>query len=320
MASRPVCASASAAPSLGLAVGDALGAPAEFLTADQVVERWGVLTEMVGGGCYGVQPGETTDATEMMLCLAESLDRRHGFRPDDIMRRYLAWFDAQPRDVSLTVRTVLLAIHSGSAWDIASRRAYEILGRPTAGNGSLMRCAPVALRFFADPDKRRDAALRESTLTHFDPSRAGRAPPSSSCWWRRWRGICATSAGHRRHLCEEDAQVTEALLSCGQCRTGGNPQLGLGSGLAQDRPLGHAAHQSFEDAVCTTVNLGDDADTNGAVTGALAGAAYGAAAIPARWTAALLAREHVLEVADHLASLAGIAGCSPLFAGGPGAT
>ena len=97
------------------------------------------------------------------------------------------------RATSLTVRTVLLAIHSGSAWDIASRRAYDILGRPTAGNGSSMRCAPVALRFFADPDKRREAALRESTLTHFDPLEAGPVPLSSSCWWRRWRVVCATA-------------------------------------------------------------------------------------------------------------------------------
>jgi ADP-ribosyl-[dinitrogen reductase] hydrolase len=153
---------------LGLAVGEALGAPAEFLTCDQVVERFGVLTEMVGGGCYNVAPGETIDATERMLCLAESLVATGGFDPEDIMARYVAWFDSRPRDVSLTVRTVILALHSGTSWDLASRRAHEILGSPTAGNGSLMRCAPLALRFAGDDERRAQLSLRESVLTHFD--------------------------------------------------------------------------------------------------------------------------------------------------------
>ncbi|HEY5387644.1 MAG TPA: ADP-ribosylglycohydrolase family protein, partial [Thermoleophilia bacterium] len=132
---------------LGLAVGEAMGAPADFLTAEQIEERFGVITEMIGGGCHEVQLGEATDATDMMLCLAESLADTGGFDPEDIMNRYLAWFESGPRDVSLTVRTVLLSFRSGTHWDLASRRAFEILGSPAAGNGSLMRCAPLALLF-----------------------------------------------------------------------------------------------------------------------------------------------------------------------------
>ena len=293
---------------LGLAVGDALGAPAEFLSADQVVERWGVLTEMVGGGCHGVQPGETTDATEMMLCLAECLADGTEFRPDAIMRRYLAWFDAQPRDVSLTVRTVMLVIRSGTAWDVASRRAYEILGRPTAGNGSLMRCAPVALRFFAEPERRRDAALRESTLTHFDPL-AGWACAAfdellAAAMTDRLRDqmpVIAAAFG------EEDAHVAEALQGALDAEPEEIHSSAFVLDSLQTAVWAVLRTHSFEDAVCTTVNLGDDADTNGAVTGALAGAAYGAQAIPARWTAALLGREKILAVADRLATLAGVA-------------
>jgi ADP-ribosyl-[dinitrogen reductase] hydrolase len=62
----------------------------------------------------------------------------------------------------------MLALAAGTPWDLASRRAYEILGFPTAGNGSVMRCAPIALRYFNDPETRRLVSLRESTLTHFD--------------------------------------------------------------------------------------------------------------------------------------------------------
>ena len=70
---------------LGLAVGEALGTPAEFLTAEQIVERHGVITEMIGGGVYDVAPGEITDATEMMLCVAGSLADNGAFEPEDIM-------------------------------------------------------------------------------------------------------------------------------------------------------------------------------------------------------------------------------------------
>jgi len=109
---------------LGLAVGDALGAPAEFLTAEQVVEKYGVITEMLGGGVFDVAPGEVTDATEMMLCVAESLVAHGAFAPDDIMRRLAQWLDSRPYHVSLTVRAALISYRSGTPWDLASRRAY----------------------------------------------------------------------------------------------------------------------------------------------------------------------------------------------------
>ena len=153
---------------LGLATGEALGAPAEFLTPEQVLERYGVLTEMVGGGVYDVEPGESVDATDMMLCLAESLADVGGFDPQDVIERYGHWFETRPRHVSLTVRAALISYRAGTHWDLASRRAFEILGGPRAGNGSLIRCAPIGLRYSGDAATRHDTSHRESTLTHFD--------------------------------------------------------------------------------------------------------------------------------------------------------
>ena len=186
---------------LGLAVGEALGAPAEFLTAEQVVENYGVLTEMVGGGVYDVAPGETTDATEMMLCLAESLADNGGFDPEDVMARYGAWFESQPHHVSLTVRAALISYRSGTHWDLASRRAFEILGGPTAGNGSLMRCAPVGLLLLR---RRADAPRDVAPRVHAHPLRPARRlvvrgvqRPHQR---RRSHGdLRERAAGHRRH-------------------------------------------------------------------------------------------------------------------------
>ena len=171
-----------------------------------------------------------------------------------------------------------------------------------------MRCAPVALRFFADAERRRDATLRESSLTHFDPL-AGWA-----CAAFDELLVAAMSDRLREHVPviaaafgEEDVHVAKALLGALDAEPEEIHSSAFVLDSLQTAVWAVLRTHSFEDAVCTTVNLGNDADTNGAVTGALAGAAYGAQAIPARWTAALHAREQILAVADRLASLAGVA-------------
>jgi ADP-ribosyl-[dinitrogen reductase] hydrolase len=291
---------------LGLAVGEALGAPAEFLTAAQIEERYGVITEMLGGGCHNVEPGETTDATEMMLGLAESLADNGDFEPEDVMNRYSAWFEGSPRDVSLTVRTVLLSYRAGTHWDLASRRAFEILGSPSAANGSIMRTAPLALRYVADQEQRRAASTRESMLTHFDRL-AG-----ASC--AAFNDLLAAAIGGSlteqlpaiaAHYDEEDRRVSATLRDA----VDSEPEEILSSAFVLDtlRTALWAVLRSasFEDALCLTVNLGNDADTVGAVAGALAGAVYGERSIPARWLEPLVLRDRVTAVADRLATLAG---------------
>jgi ADP-ribosyl-[dinitrogen reductase] hydrolase len=291
---------------LGLAVGDALGAPAEFLTAAQVRDSWGVLDEMVGGGCHDVLPGQGSDATEMMLELAESLATRGEFDPEDVVARYRAWFAAGPRDVSFTTRTVMLVLATGTPWDLASRRAYEVLGFPTAGNGSVMRCAPIALRYAADPEARRRVSLRESTITHYDflagwscvalnellvAAMAGRLEDSLPAIAAALEPDDSRVATTLRHAVEAEAAEIHAAAFV------------LDSLGAAVWAVLHTS--SFEGALVEIVNRGGDCDTVGAVAGALAGARYGASAIPARWLEPLLVRDRVTAVADALAGLAG---------------
>jgi ADP-ribosyl-[dinitrogen reductase] hydrolase len=287
---------------LGLAVGEALGAPAEFLSPDQVVERYGYIADMVGGGCHDVAPGQTTDATDMTLRLAESLADRGEHDPEDVMRRYREWFEGRPRDVSLTVRTVMLSYRAGTPWDLASRRAYEVLGHPVAGNGSLMRCAPLALLFHRDAARRREAMEGESMLTHFDRL-AG--------WACVAYGDLLAAALHDRlreelpaiadGLEDEDRRISAVLREA----LDAEPEEVQNSAFVVDslRTALWAVLRSatFEETVCLVVNRGDDADTIGAITGALAGALYGEAGIPARWLAPLELREPLRAVADRLA-------------------
>jgi ADP-ribosyl-[dinitrogen reductase] hydrolase len=291
---------------LGLAAGEALGAPAQLLTPEQVAERWGVLTEMVGGGVHDVAPGETTDSTAMMLCLAESLGTCPSYSPGDVISRYLAWFQSNPKDVALVVRTALLGIMAGTSPDLAARRAHEILGHPTAGNASLMRCAPVALRYFADPRARRESSLRESELTHFDRL-AGWACVAlndliAAALAQDLRGQLLQIAAS---LEEEDSRISLTLREAAVAE----PEEIHSSASVTDTlraALWCTLHaQSLEEAIVLAVNLGNDADTTGAVTGALAGALYGEGAVPERWLAVLRERKRIVAAADRLAVVAG---------------
>lgn len=289
---------------LGTAVGEALGAPANFLTVDQIAAKYGLITEMMGGGCLGVKPGETTDATEMMLCLAESLADVGGYDAEDVMDRYLAWFESVPLDMSLAVRTALLSYRSGTPWDLASRRAHEILGSPTAGNGSLMRCAPLALRYLDDEEVRRAVSQRESTLTHFDRL-AG-----ASCV--AFNDLVAAAVGDQLAeqlpaiadaMMDEDKRVSAVLRDAVEAE----PEEIQGSAFVLDTLCAAVwavlRTASFEDTLILVVNLGDDADTVGAVAGALAGAVYGESGIPPRWLEPLCVYDRVVAVADRLADL-----------------
>ncbi|HEX5641323.1 MAG TPA: ADP-ribosylglycohydrolase family protein [Thermoleophilia bacterium] len=292
---------------LGLAAGDALGAPAEFLTADQVVEKYGVITGMIGGGVYDVAPGEVTDATEMMLCLAESLAEHGAFEPEDIMARLGAWLETQPRHVSLTVRAALISYRSGTHWDVASRRAYEILGGPTAGNGSLIRCAPVGLLYSGDAAERHGVSLRESTLTHFDRLAGWSCAAFNDLISAALNGELAADIPAIASTFDEDDKRVAAVL---RDTPVAEAEEIVSSSFVLDTlqtALWTVLHGAdFEHAVTVAVNMGNDATAAGAVTGALAGAVYGESGIPARWLDELTVRDRVTAAADKLAALAGV--------------
>jgi ADP-ribosyl-[dinitrogen reductase] hydrolase len=291
---------------LGLAAGEALGAPAEFLTAEQVVEKYGVITEMLGGGVYDLAPGQVTDATEMMLCLAESLAEHGEFEPEDIMARLGAWLESQPAHVSLTVRAALISYRSGTHWDVASRRAYEILGGPTAGNGSLIRCTPVGLLYYSDAAKRHEVSNRESTLTHFDRLAGWSCAAFNDLVTVALHGDLAEDL-HSVAVAfqDEDKRVAAVLHDTADAEV----EEIVSSSFVLDTlqtalwTVLHAA--DFEHAVTMAVNMGNDATAAGAATGALAGAVYGESGIPARWLAEVAVRERVTAAADRLFDLAG---------------
>ncbi|MFD5554309.1 ADP-ribosylglycohydrolase family protein [Streptomyces sp. NPDC127068] len=269
---------------VGSAVGDALGAPFEFGPPGAFSARFpdpGGGGEMCGGG--GWEPGEATDDTQMAVLVADSLRERGGLDLPDVFARFQRWAAAEPKDIGLQTEDVLT---NGLPWDRAAAHHFRVNHR-AAGNGSLMRASTSAVRFAAAGRAvTTDAARRLAALTHGDPA--------------AWEG---TAVFH---------ELVRSALS------GADPLDALPDALALVHPdhreryatvlapdwhpdratefngavwpcLGSAvwalrATDSFEGAVRAAIDLGGDTDTVAAVTGGLAGARYGPAAIPARWT------------------------------------
>src|SRR4051812_44930047 len=157
---------------VGSAGVDARGAPFEFGPPGRFSTRSpsparGSRTEMCGGGPLNWEPGEFTDDTQMALLVATSLVERGGLDEADLFERFRVWAEADPKDVGIQTRAVL---SSGRPWDVAAVEHFRRTGR-AAGNGSLMRTTPAAIRFSHDGrDVTMDAARRTSALTHGAPS------------------------------------------------------------------------------------------------------------------------------------------------------
>src|SRR3990172_8488667 len=101
---------------IGLAVGDALGAPLEFMTEAEIARQYGPVREYRGGGWLGLAPGEYTDDTQMMLCIARSIVAQGRFDPADVAERFVVWLAGGPKDAGNTTRRAIELLKGGVAW------------------------------------------------------------------------------------------------------------------------------------------------------------------------------------------------------------
>ena len=292
---------------LGLAIGDALGGPVEFTTREAILTKYGKpLREMVGGGWLRLGKGETTDDTAMARMLAESLLHCGGVDAADIARRYVAWMQSNPPDIGSITRAALNGFRAGLSVPNAALGAHRQLAGKSAGNGTIMRCAPIALRYAYDERRLIDASRDEALITHFDPlawtgsiavnlliSRLLHAVPL--------RDAIKDVAYRIRRLPKAACDIADVFE---RARGDVDGRLLPTSGFVLDTLRialwALLGNPNLEEAIVAAVNQGGDADTQGAVTGALAGALYGVEAIPARWLEVLQERELLRDLADQL--------------------
>ncbi len=290
----------------GLAVGDALGTTLEFKSPGSFTP----LEDMIGGGPFSLKPGEWTDDTSMALCLAESLIERPTFDPLDQLERYVRWWrkgylssNGRCFDIGNTVRSALARFER-------SHEPYCGLTDPnSAGNGSLMRLAPVPMRYAAEPVSAIERSGESSRTTH------GAQAAVDACRYFGGLIVGALNGASKEDLLSSryapvprywlDHPLHPAIdeIARGSFKSKQPPAI-KGTGYvvnALEAALwAFQRSDSFREGCLLAVNLGDDADTTGAIYGQLAGAYYGAEQIPIEWREKLAKRELIESLADRL--------------------
>ncbi|SHK73315.1 ADP-ribosylglycohydrolase family protein [Desulforamulus aeronauticus] len=292
---------------LGVVVGDALGLPVQFLSREEV--RHKPITEMTSNRTLGLPPGTWSDDSSLTLCLMESLTEK-GYSPSDIGNKFIRWYQEG------------YWTPFGKAFDIgrATRRAMENLldgieplqagltDERSNGNGSLMRILPAALYFAKVEDREMIKRICEiSCITHAHPRSqlacclyalivkellAGKDPASAYNKMRE-KTVTLVAGNHLADELPHFKRVIDGTLPK-------LPEVEINSGGYVVDTLEAAIwcllnNNNFTDTLLAAVNLGEDTDTVGAVTGGLAGVYYGYNSIPQEWLRPI---SHLKQVTD----------------------
>lgn len=286
----------------GLAVGDAVGTTVEFKRRGSFPP----VTDMIGGGPFGLKAGQWTDDTSMALCLAESLLAKNGFDAVDQMGRYLNWWKwgylsstGTCFDIGNTVRAALETFER-------SGEAYAGSSDPdTAGNGSLMRLAPLSLFYYPNMEDVLRFSAQSSLTTHAAAEAVECCQVLGFVIARCLAGMSKNDVLEASELNLDETAVKQ--IAMGDYRVKSRSDLrGTGYAVASlEAALWcFCSTQNFEAAVLVAANLGDDADTTAAIVGQVAGAFYGVGGIPAGWLEKLHMREQILKMAEALLNAA----------------
>jgi ADP-ribosyl-[dinitrogen reductase] hydrolase len=285
---------------LGLAVGDAIGTTVEFMPRGS----FPTLTDMVGGGPFNLLAGQWTDDTSMALCLAASLID-NGFDTQDQMQRYLLWHDEGY--MSSNGKCFDIGNATSDALERFRHSGDPLAGstRPdSAGNGSIMRLAPVPIYFQDTPEEAIRMSCRQSRTTHQAPECIAACRLFAEVLIRALQGLMKEAVLAPVQL---DTLMSSALMliAAGEYKTKPETQI-KGSGYVLESL--EAAFwcfwqtDNFNDCVLLAANLGDDADTTAAIAGQLAGAFYGESGISVSWLQKLTMATEIGQMAEQLAT------------------
>jgi ADP-ribosylglycohydrolase len=324
---------------IGLAVGDALGAAVEFRPKAYMEQN--PVSDMQGGGTWGLETGQWTDDTSMALCLAASLIVKGDFNGYDQLVRYKWWyrkgymsstgacfdigystreaieeFEKRQQQNARILQTQLGITISEHSFDKTIEEKFSQVkldvdcgAVDAAGNGPLMRLAPVPLFYYRSESHAIQNAGSSARFTHGDPKAIDACRFYSSLIWNAINGVSKdnllNSNFYRQHfnrgLHEDVMKIVE-----GSYKTKNGYEDGIrGKGYILDALEAalwafYNDENSFEKGVLLAVNLGDDTDTTAAIYGQLAGAVYGIEGIPQRWRDRLFQTDFIITLANGL--------------------
>jgi ADP-ribosyl-[dinitrogen reductase] hydrolase len=291
---------------LGLVAGNQLGVPTEHLGTPEAIRK------AFPTGVVDLAPPPKNspydDDAAMALLLGESLLASKGFDENDVARRWVKWMKVDGRGIGVTTKRALTLIDRGKDPFEAGRLTNQENPGRSAGNGSVMRCIPVALRYHDDPDRLIRVSTQQAAITHAD----------ERCTW----GAAAVNLAARELLHGNIYFIDEVMHRIGDRA----PRVlreaihrvprESDSDLPISRPgeAGYVVHcieiafwfvthdRSLEEALTYLAQAGGDTDTNAAVAGALLGARYGEAALPPRWVDQITGVQGIAQLAERLVS------------------
>jgi len=294
---------------LGLVAGNQLGVPTEHMGTPEAIRQ------AFPNGVVDLAPPPKNspydDDAAMALLLGESLLASKGFDANEVAKRWVKWMKVDGRGIGITTKRALTLIDRGKEPFEAGRLANQENPGRSAGNGSVMRCLPVALRYHDDPDRLIRISTQQAAITHSD----------ERCTW----GAAAVNLAARELLHGNIYFIDEVVH-----RIGDRAPRALRDAIHRvpreresDLPItrageaGYVVHcveiafwfathdRSLEEALIALAQAGGDTDTNAAVAGALLGARYGDVALPPRWINQITGVQGIAELAERLVSVVG---------------
>jgi ADP-ribosyl-[dinitrogen reductase] hydrolase len=288
---------------LGLAVGNTLGLPVESWPRERILQKY-------PDGVREMDPLELKlpwdDDLAQAVIIAEAILTHDTLGHDDLAARLLDWYESNGRGMGAQTRAVLNALRHGLLPSEAARMIWERAGNSPAGNGAVMRCAPIAMRWRLDPPRLRAETENSSRITHHDPRCGWSALAVNLAIADALNGRTATIESIAAAL--EAADVSLILVQSARAASGRDlDELKLdGEAMgytlkAMQVGLWCLEHGGdFEESLVAVIRAGGDTDTNGAVAGAVLGALHGVGAIPPRWIAGVARAERLSAMADQL--------------------
>jgi ADP-ribosyl-[dinitrogen reductase] hydrolase len=284
---------------LGLACGDAVGTTVEFMQRG----TFPPVTDMVGGGPFNLKPGEWTDDTSMALCLAESLVECSGFDAADQMRRYFKWFEkgywsskGRCFDIGATTHDALVN--------------FQLTGEPfsgstqenSAGNGCIMRLAPVPMYFYPDRDAVIKISSESSRTTHGAVECIEASQLFGAMLYVALDGGCKNDILFKHGMSDFKSAGINSIANGEYCTKQESEIFGVGYVVPSlEAALWSFFHtDNFKDAILKATNLGMDSDTTAAICGQVAGAFYGESGIPNDWKEKVALHDEICVLADRL--------------------